>query len=64
MILKAIKSELKKQGISEYRLARLIGVNPSYIYKMLHGGLDFGISKAEKAFKVLGLQVSSRSRKR
>lgn len=64
MFRKIIQKEVKRQGLSGYRIAQLTGVPMRTVQHYLADGSDLGGEKVAKIAKVLGLELRPAKRKK
>ncbi len=56
-LIKDIKRIMRKEKISTYQLADLVGVSQSYVYKVLTSGQSFQLYTLERFAKALGKKL-------
>jgi len=60
-IIEAVKAAMEEKGWTRYRLAKELGVkNASGVYRWLAGQQGIGYATAQKALKLLGLEITTK----
>jgi transcriptional regulator with XRE-family HTH domain len=60
-IIAAVKAAMNEKGWTRYKLAKELGVkNASGVYRWLAGQQGIGYATAEKALKLLGLEITAK----
>lgn len=55
----AIREQREAQGLSQHRLALMIGTGKSYIWRVENGHVSIGLDALSRIAEALGVEVSS-----
>ena len=56
--LRSVRREMRRQGVTAYRLSQLTGLGKSHVYRLLEGENMPSIESAERIANALGLKIT------